>query len=112
MAAKFVAPEPYEHNTFTLEGQELRIIEQGHTDNADTTSLYVQSIGLVVAGEYRTAFEMWSLENFVPPRRNRDPLIDPRGGPRSIEARPGRNVSGQTLIEIPEPCTDLAEGAG
>ena len=51
MAAKFVAPEPYEHNTFTLEGQELRIIEQGHTDSPDTTSLYVPSIGLVVAGD-------------------------------------------------------------
>jgi glyoxylase-like metal-dependent hydrolase (beta-lactamase superfamily II) len=51
MAAKFVAPESYEHNTFTLEGQELRIIEQGHTDSADTTSLYVPSIGLVVAGD-------------------------------------------------------------
>jgi glyoxylase-like metal-dependent hydrolase (beta-lactamase superfamily II) len=51
LAAKFVAPEPYEHNTFTLEGQELRIIEQGHTDSADTTSLYVPSIGLVVAGD-------------------------------------------------------------
>src|SRR6201985_2070298 len=35
MAARFVAPEPYEDNTFTLEGQELRIIEQGHTDSAD-----------------------------------------------------------------------------
>ncbi len=51
MAAKFAAPEPYEHNTFTLEGRELRIIEQGHTDSADTTSLYVPSIGLVVAGD-------------------------------------------------------------
>ena len=51
MAAKFVAPEPYDHNTFALEGQELRIIEQGHTDSADTTSLYVPSIGLVVAGD-------------------------------------------------------------
>ena len=51
MAAQFVAPEPYDHDTFTLEGQELRIIEQGHTDSADTTSLYVPSIGLVVAGD-------------------------------------------------------------
>ncbi|SPE34568.1 Beta-lactamase domain-containing protein (fragment) [Acidobacteriia bacterium SbA2] len=48
---KLVAPEPYEHDTFALEGQELRIIEQGHTDSADTTSLYVPSIGLVVAGD-------------------------------------------------------------
>jgi glyoxylase-like metal-dependent hydrolase (beta-lactamase superfamily II) len=48
---KLVAPEPYEHDTFTLEGHELRIIEQGHTDSADTTSLYVPSLGLVVAGD-------------------------------------------------------------
>jgi glyoxylase-like metal-dependent hydrolase (beta-lactamase superfamily II) len=49
---KLVAPESYEHDTFTLEGHELRIIiEQGHTDSADTTSLYVPSIGLIVAGD-------------------------------------------------------------
>jgi hypothetical protein len=51
MAAEFVAPEAYEHNTFTLEGEELRIIEHGQSDSADTTSLYVPSIGLVVAGD-------------------------------------------------------------
>jgi glyoxylase-like metal-dependent hydrolase (beta-lactamase superfamily II) len=51
LATKFVAPQPYEQETFTLEGEELRIIEQGHTDSADTTSLYVPSIGLVVAGD-------------------------------------------------------------
>src|SRR3984885_8395556 len=28
VATKLVAPEPYEHDTFTLEGHELRIIEQ------------------------------------------------------------------------------------
>src|ERR1700723_883049 len=51
LANNFVAPQPYEQDTFTLEGQELRIIEQGHTDSADTTSLYVPSIGLIVAGD-------------------------------------------------------------
>ncbi len=51
LATKFVAPQAYEHDRFTLEGQELRILEQGHTDSADTTSLYVPSIGLVVAGD-------------------------------------------------------------
>ena len=30
---KLVAPEPYERDTFTLEGHDLRIIEQGHTDS-------------------------------------------------------------------------------
>ena len=43
LATKFVSPEPYERDTFTLEGHELRIIEQGHTDSPDTTSLYVPS---------------------------------------------------------------------
>jgi glyoxylase-like metal-dependent hydrolase (beta-lactamase superfamily II) len=48
---KLVAPEAYEQDTFTLEGNDVRIIEQGHTDSADTTSLHVPSIGLVVAGD-------------------------------------------------------------
>jgi glyoxylase-like metal-dependent hydrolase (beta-lactamase superfamily II) len=48
---KLVPPQPYEHDTFTLEGQELRIIEQGRTDCPDSTSLYVPSIGLIVAGD-------------------------------------------------------------
>ena len=51
VANKLVAPEPYEHDTFTLEGHELRIIEQGRTDSPDSTSLYVPSIGLIVAGD-------------------------------------------------------------
>src|SRR6202046_771678 len=49
VATKLVPPEPYERETFTLEGQELRIIEQGRTDCPDSTSLYVPSIGLIVA---------------------------------------------------------------
>jgi hypothetical protein len=44
--AKLVAPERHERDTFTLEGHELRIIEQGHTDSSDTTSLYVPSTEL------------------------------------------------------------------
>jgi glyoxylase-like metal-dependent hydrolase (beta-lactamase superfamily II) len=47
VATKLVAPEPYGQDTFTLEGHELRIIEQGHTDSPDTTSLHVPSIGLM-----------------------------------------------------------------
>jgi len=48
---KLVPPEPYAQDTFTLEGHELRIIEQGRTDSSDSTSLYVPSIGLIVAGD-------------------------------------------------------------
>lgn len=46
-----IGPEAYEGSTFTLEGNELRIIEQGRTDCPDSTSLYVPSIGLIVAGD-------------------------------------------------------------
>jgi glyoxylase-like metal-dependent hydrolase (beta-lactamase superfamily II) len=38
-------------NTFTLEGNELHIVEVGHTDTDMTTVLHVPSIGLVVAGD-------------------------------------------------------------
>jgi glyoxylase-like metal-dependent hydrolase (beta-lactamase superfamily II) len=43
--------EPYEKDTFSLEDHELRILEQGRTDTADTTSVYVPSIDLVVSGD-------------------------------------------------------------
>jgi len=51
VATRLVAPEPYEQGTFTLEGHELYIIEEGRTDSVDSTSLYVPSIGLIVAGD-------------------------------------------------------------
>ena len=51
VATRLVAPEPYEHDTFTLEGHELRILEVGRTDGPDSTCLYVPSIGLIVAGD-------------------------------------------------------------
>jgi glyoxylase-like metal-dependent hydrolase (beta-lactamase superfamily II) len=51
IATKLIPPEAYERETFSLEGQELRIIEQGRTDCPDSTSVYVPSIGLVVAGD-------------------------------------------------------------
>jgi glyoxylase-like metal-dependent hydrolase (beta-lactamase superfamily II) len=38
-------------NKFELEGNELRIIEVGHTDTDKTTVLHVPSIELVVAGD-------------------------------------------------------------
>jgi glyoxylase-like metal-dependent hydrolase (beta-lactamase superfamily II) len=46
-----VAPEAYEDNTFTLEGSEVQILQQGTTDGPDSICLYVPSIGLIVAGD-------------------------------------------------------------
>src|SRR5262249_47853393 len=38
-------------NLIDLEGNELRVVELGHTDTDATTCLHVPSIGLVVAGD-------------------------------------------------------------
>jgi glyoxylase-like metal-dependent hydrolase (beta-lactamase superfamily II) len=46
-----VAAEVLEGSEFELEGKKLVVEEVGHTDTADTTSLYVPSIDLVVAGD-------------------------------------------------------------
>lgn len=51
LPTRITLPEPYEEEVFTLEGHELRIIEQGRTDAIDSTSLYVPSIDLVVSGD-------------------------------------------------------------
>ena len=48
---KLVAAEPYEKDTFIVEGHEFRIIEHGRTDGPHTTSLHVPSIDLVVGGD-------------------------------------------------------------
>jgi glyoxylase-like metal-dependent hydrolase (beta-lactamase superfamily II) len=43
--------EPLTSDTIDLEGNDLVVIELGHTDTDDTTCLHVPSIGLVVAGD-------------------------------------------------------------
>jgi len=46
-----VAAEVLQGSEFELEGRKLVVEEVGHTDTADTTSLYIPSIDLVVAGD-------------------------------------------------------------
>ena len=48
---KLVMAEELQGNVIDLEGQELRVVELGHTDTDHTTCLHVPSIGLVVAGD-------------------------------------------------------------
>ena len=44
-------PEPLDGDHFELEGHRLEVIEAGFTDTADTTSLWVPDLGLIVAGD-------------------------------------------------------------
>src|SRR6185369_3562239 len=49
--SELALPEVLESDTLYLEGEELKILQLGHTDTVDTTALYVPSIGLVVSGD-------------------------------------------------------------
>jgi len=49
--SQLVAPEILEGDTLSLEGEELRVVELGHTDTVYTTALHVPSIGLAVSGD-------------------------------------------------------------
>ncbi|HWZ81950.1 MAG TPA: MBL fold metallo-hydrolase, partial [Terriglobales bacterium] len=46
-----VAPEVLDGDTLFLEGEELKVVELGHTDTSHTTALHVPSIGLVISGD-------------------------------------------------------------
>src|SRR5580704_13810723 len=51
LPSQLAAPEVVKGDTFYLEGEELKVVELGHTDTSNTTALYVPSIGLVIAGD-------------------------------------------------------------
>jgi glyoxylase-like metal-dependent hydrolase (beta-lactamase superfamily II) len=51
LPSKFAAPEILDEDTFYLEGEQLKVVELGHTDTSHTTALYVPSIELVISGD-------------------------------------------------------------
>jgi len=51
IADELVAPDALEGDRFELEGHHLQIIEDGFTDTHNSTSIWVPSLGLLVAGD-------------------------------------------------------------
>jgi glyoxylase-like metal-dependent hydrolase (beta-lactamase superfamily II) len=51
IADTIVLPEPLSERQFELEGFPLVVIEAGHTDTVNTTSLYVPDLGLIASGD-------------------------------------------------------------
>ncbi len=49
--SQLAVPEVLQGDALFLEGEELKVIELGHTDTQQTTALHVPSIGLVVSGD-------------------------------------------------------------
>jgi glyoxylase-like metal-dependent hydrolase (beta-lactamase superfamily II) len=49
--SRLAAPEVLKGDTFYLEGEELKVVELGHTDTSPSTALCVPSIGLIISGD-------------------------------------------------------------
>jgi len=49
--SQLVVPEVLEGDALSLEGEELNVVELGHTDTQHTTALHVPSISLVISGD-------------------------------------------------------------
>jgi glyoxylase-like metal-dependent hydrolase (beta-lactamase superfamily II) len=49
--SQLVVPDVLDGDTFYLEGEELKVVQLGHTDTSHTTALHVPSIGLVISGD-------------------------------------------------------------
>jgi glyoxylase-like metal-dependent hydrolase (beta-lactamase superfamily II) len=49
--SELAAPQVLEGDTFYLEGEELKVIQLGHTDTSSTTALYIPSIALIISGD-------------------------------------------------------------
>jgi len=49
--SQLIAPEILDGDTIHLEGEELKVVELGHTDTKHTTALHVPSVGLVISGD-------------------------------------------------------------
>ena len=49
--SQLLTPETLEGDTLCLEGEQLKVVELGHTDTAYSTALHVPSIALVVSGD-------------------------------------------------------------
>ncbi|WP_197501566.1 MBL fold metallo-hydrolase [Mycobacterium sp. 852002-51057_SCH5723018] len=51
LPARRLTADPYDQPTFTVDGHDVHIIEQGRTDTVHTTSVHVPNLDLVVGGD-------------------------------------------------------------
>ncbi len=112
---RLVTAEDLAGNVIKLEGQDLIMVEVGHTDTHDTTVLHVPAIGLVVAGDaaYNGVHQLLSESN---PQKRREWIaaVDKIEAlkPRAVVAghkRPGNEDSPRILDETRQYIRDFDE---
>ncbi len=100
-------------NVIKLEGQDLVVVEVGHTDTHDTTVLHVPAIGLVVAGDaaYNGVHQLLAETN---PQKRREWIAEVDKieslKPRAVIAghkRPGNEDSPRILEETRQYIRDF-----
>jgi len=118
---RLVIAEQLAGNVIKLEGQDLVVVEVGHTDTRDTTVLHVPAIGLVVAGDaaYNGVHQLLAESN---PQKRREWIaaLDKIESlkPRAVIAghkRPGNEDDPRILEETRQYVRDfdrIAETAG
>lgn len=99
-----VLPEPLEGRVLELEGEELHIVELGHTDTDDTTAVYVPSTGLLVAGDaVYNGVHLYLTESPAEGRRAWLAALD------LMEAlQPATVVAGHKNADLPDTPADIA----
>ena len=110
---KLVIAEELKGNVIDLEGQDLAVVELGHTDTDFTTCLNVPSIGLVVAGD--AAFNdvhLYLAESNAKSRREWISALDKIESlnPRAVIAshkRPGNDDNPQIIEETRQYIRDF-----
>jgi glyoxylase-like metal-dependent hydrolase (beta-lactamase superfamily II) len=96
-------PEALDGDRFELEGNELIVVDLGHTDTDDTTGLFVPSIGLMVAGDaVYNDVHLYLAESSAEGRREWLAALDKIEslGPRAVVAghkRPGNDDSPRNI---------------
>ena len=99
-----VVPEALESDEIVLDGQKLVVIDDGFTDTDNSTSLYLPSIGVVVAGDaVYNGIHPYMAETSEQSRLNWIAALD-----RLEELRPRAVVAGHKIPENSDSSQDIA----
>jgi glyoxylase-like metal-dependent hydrolase (beta-lactamase superfamily II) len=101
LPSQLVAPEVVEGDTFYLEGEELKVVELGHTDTSHTTALYVPSIGLAISGDgvYNNTHLLVAGHGVLDPDSSPRHIEETRRYLRDFDASVGRTSTAMELYE-------------
>jgi glyoxylase-like metal-dependent hydrolase (beta-lactamase superfamily II) len=101
---KLAVPQAMESDEFQLEGEKIVVLQTGFSDTHDSTSLYVPSIGLIVAGDVAyNGVHLYTAETTVNTRKEWRNSLD-----RLAALNPKQVVAGHKQPALPDHPSILA----